>query len=883
MHRSITIALCAAAFIASFLFIMQPAYRVNSVNAEEEEGENQKLEAQHIRDAVRWYQRQRIYPATTLPDNWRENALRHIEKHNLAKQTSTTSMTWRSTGPNNVGGRTRAIAISPADHNVIYAAGVSGGVWKSTDAGESWTPKSDLTQNLIVSCLAIDPNNSNTIYAGTGEGFFNIDALRGSGVLKSTDGGDTWTLLQSFNTVLSSVKYYYIYKIVVRSDNSNILYAALLGGVYQSTNAGASWNRLSVGASSYFCTDLVADPNTPTTLYAAFGFDLYSPSHDGVYKTTNGGSTWSKLTTGFPTSGYGRISLAIGKGNSQILYACLSDSAKSNTYGIEKTTNGGANWFAVAKPQDNTSAVGDSHLGNQGWYNNVITVDPTNADIAYTGGINLFKTVNGGTSWSRISDGYGTPYVHVDQHAITIDPTNVSTVYFGNDGGIFKSTDGGGSFSAKNSGYITTQFYSCAFHPTVDIRIGGTQDNGTLKTNTSSVGNQIFGGDGGYTAIDYNTPTTYYTEYVYLSIRKTTNGSSSSPTWSRVLNGIPTGSGSSDGTTDRCAFIAPFVMDPSNPQVLVAGTFRIYRTTNGASSWSALTTDLTGDGDGSNQVGSQSSWITAITIAPSNSSTIYVGTSGSSTVTSRIIATTNLFGSYSNVTKAPLPDRFVSSLAVDAADNTHVFAGFQGYNTSTAATPGHIFESTNTGTTWTDISGDLPDIPVNKLLIDPDNAEHIIAATDLGVFETMNGGTNWVTTSGSGSMPNVPVFDLSMRRFDRVILAATHGRGMYQSQEPLSVKEISSEIPASYSLGQNYPNPFNPTTTIPFSIMKFGNVRLIIYDVIGREIATILDRPLNAGSYSAAFDGSNFSSGVYYYRLTIDRNVNEIKKMVMVK
>jgi photosystem II stability/assembly factor-like uncharacterized protein len=882
MRRLLSLLVCVAVFALVFIAVIEWKQEAVRDGDESEEGENQKLESQHMLDAVKWYQRQRAYPGLTIPDGWREKAIRHMSKNNLPKTSASSYMSWTSTGPNNVGGRTRAIAIDPSNHNTIYAAGVSGGVWKSTDAGATWTPKSDYTQNLIVSCLAIDPNNTNTIYAGTGEGFFNIDALRGSGILKSTDGGGTWTLLQTFNSLVLNVKYYYIYKVIVRPDNSNVLYAALLGGIWKSTNAGTSWNRITtVGSTSYFCTDLVIDPNNSNTLYAAFGFDLDSPAHDGVYKTTDGGSTWSKLTSGFPTAGYGRISLAIGKNNSQVIYACLSDSAKYNTYAIEKTTNGGANWFAVVTPYDNTAAVNDTHMGNQGWYNNVITVDPLGTDTVYTGGINLFKTVNGGTSWTRISDGYSTPYVHVDQHAIVFDQTNTSIVYFGNDGGIFKTTNGGSSFSAQNSGYITTQFYSCAFHPLYDIRIGGTQDNGTLKTNSTSVGTQIFGGDGGYTAIDFTTPTTYYTEYVYLSIRKSTS-SGTAGTWSRVLNGIPTGSTASDGTTDRCAFIAPYVMDPSNSQVLIAGTFKIYRTTNGALSWSTLTADITGDGDGSNQVGSQASVITAIAIAPSSSSIVYVGTSGG-TAASRVLATSNLFGSYSNVTKSPLPNRMVSSIAIDPGDGTHVFVGYQGYNTSTASTPGHVFASTNSGSTWTNVSGDLPDIPVNKLLIDPDKVAHILAATDLGVFETSNGGTNWVTTSGSGSMPNVPVFDLSMRQFDHTVLAATHGRGTYQSQQPLGVVETSPKMPEQYSLSQNYPNPFNPTTTIPFTILKYGHVRLIVYDTIGREIATLIDRELAPGYFTASFDGTNFASGIYYYRLTDDNSVNELKKMVLIK
>ncbi|MFI5252341.1 MAG: T9SS type A sorting domain-containing protein [Bacteroidota bacterium] len=872
MIKTITIVVGAAAFILSFLLTIQLRQSIRTIIGSESVRDNSKLEARGILDAVRWYQRVRAYPATTLPEGWREKAFRHIQKNNLAKSPSVSSVSWRAAGPNNVGGRTRAIVIDPVNDSLIYAAGVSGGIWKSTDAANTWTPISDFTQDLIVSCLAVDPINSNIIYAGTGEGYFNIDALIGTGILKSTDAGATWTLYNSFSP--APYYKYYINKIIVRPDQPHTLYAALVGGVFRSIDSGVSWNLLNVGSRSSFCMDLIEDPNSPGTLYAAFGFDLLPITHDGIYKTIDGGNTWTKSATGFPAAGYGRISLGIGTSNSQVLYACLSDSATSNTYGIEKTTDGGAHWSAVANPH---------HMGTQGWYGNVITVDPTDPNIVYTGGIDLYKSVNGGATWGQITRGSSNPLdVHVDQHAIVITPDNPSTIFFGNDGGVFRSTNSGGAFTAQNTNYVTTQFYGCSIHPLNDIRIGGTQDNGTLKTNTNTKGIPIFGGDGGYTAIDFNIPTTYYTEYTYLSIFK--SSSSGDPnTWNQVVTNIPMQSNPIYGTSDRCAFIAPYVMDPSNSSVLVAGTFKIYRTINGAASWAPLTGDITGDGDGSGQVGSFASVISAIAIAPKNSSFVCVGTSGSQPpgATPRVIVTTNLFGNYTNVTKSPLPNRVVSTLAVDNANN--IFAGFQGYNGNTPGFAGHVFMSTNTGGSWSNISGDLPDIPVNKLLLDPDNSNHILAATDLGVFETLNGGTNWLTTSAPGGMPNVPVFDLSLRKFDHVVLAGTHGRGMYQSNGPLGVVEVSHAIPQSYSLGQNYPNPFNPATTIPFSIANRANVRLTVYNSLGQEVATIVNREFTPGSYIATFNATNIASGIYYYRLIAGSNINEMKKMVLIK
>jgi photosystem II stability/assembly factor-like uncharacterized protein len=745
------------------------------------EKESEEQEAGYAYEALCWYNNQRAYPTGRIPEDWRTKAFEHIKQNNLlynkADVAATSALSWISVGPDNIGGRTRSVAIDPTNPNVIYCGSVSGGIWKTTNAGASWFPTSYEAVNLVIGSIVIDPTNHNIIYAGTGEGYFNVDALRGAGVLKSTNGGESWSLLTDFNKTSSPYQYYFINKLVIRPDNPNILYAALIGGIWKTTDAGAHWSKLTVTSKTSFCTDILMHPSKPDTMYATFG--LFTP--DGIYKTTNGGTSWTKLSGGFPSSGYGRISLAIAPSNPSIMYASLTD-LEYYTHSIQKSINGGASWSAVKIPFDNSPAVDSTHLGGQGWYNNVIAVHPTDPKIVYAGGINLFKSTNSGTSWSRISDGYatGSTYVHVDQHAITFHPSDPSIIYFGNDGGMFKSTDGGSSFSELNNGLVTAQFYSGAAHPTADVYYGGTQDNGTLKSGTLPHGTTVFGGDGGATAVDYVTPATVYTEYVYLSFQKST-ASGAFGTWTRMMNGIPTsGSGQSDGTSDRCSFIAPFVMDPSNPQTLVAGTFRLFRTTNGGVQWNSISQslsnngDMTGDGDGSNQVSSQKSWISAIAIAKSSPATIYVGTGGSKTAHSKVWVTTNTGSSWTEIT-GTLPDRYVKSIAIDPNNRDRAIVTFSGYDAS------HVFLTTNRGTHWTNISGDLPNIPVNSVVIDPSNINHFVAGTDLGVFETSNGGTNWLQQNNG--MANVSVADLDLRA-DGYLFAATHGRGMFKSVNP---------------------------------------------------------------------------------------------------
>lgn len=824
--------------------------------------------------AMKWYNDQRAYPEGRIPTDWREKAINHIEKNNISKVAGTNDITWTPVGPTNIGGRVRSIAIDPNNPLIIYAGSVSGGIWKSTNGGNSWLPKTDFAQNLVIGSIAIDPANTNIIYAGTGEGYFNVDALRGIGVLKSTDGGENWILLNNFVNPGPNYYYYYINKILINPSNPQILFAAVTNnseGIWRSTNGGTSWNRLtSPGQISKFCMDLVMDPINPNIMYASFG--LFSA--DGIYKTTDGGSTWNLLSNGFParSTKFLRISLAIARSNPQILYACLSDS-NYYTHSIQKSTNGGANWFQVGTPYDNKILA--THLGGQGWYNNIIAVHPDNPDIVFTGGINLFKSVDGGLNWTRISDGYtnkGNPlYVHVDQHVMVFHTNNSSIIYIGNDGGLFKSEDAGSTFNEINTNFQTVQFYSGAVHPTQEIYFGGTQDNGTLRTTAQPGWSMVLGGDGGATWVDPQNTQTVYTEYVYMCLQKSTNGGN---TWTRIMTGIPTaGSSQYDGTSDRCSFIAPFEMSRKNPQILVAGSYRVFRTTNGGISWSAISSDLTGDG-----TGGSGAVISALAIAPSSTNTIYAGTSGSGTSTAKVLVTTNGGTGWIDVTKTPLPNRYVRAIAVSHTDSARAYVGFSGYGT------GHLYLTTNRGNTWTNISGDLPDIPVNAILVDSISVSHLLVGTDLGVFETIDGGTNWIHQNNG--MANVSIADLDINR-SAYIYAATHGRGMFKSDIPLGVKQNGDQLPKDFTLYQNYPNPFNPVTTIEFYLAKRAHVELTVYDIIGRMVRLLEDNELPGGSYQKNFIADDLSSGIYFYRLIVKDAVgivySDIKKMILLK
>ena len=766
---------------AYFLGIWMTHPQLKRVNHRIQQNERNENEATNALDAMRWYNNQRAYPTGTIPFDWREKAMLHLEKYNHARKTSgTTFLSWTSVGPNNLGGRVRSVVINPLNPSTIYCGSVSGGVWKTTNAGNYWFPVGDAATNLIIGSMVIDPVDTNTVYAGTGEGFFNVDALRGVGVLKSTDGGATWSVLNNFSS-LPSTGPFYVNKLVIQPDHRGTIFAGMVGGIWRTTDSGLSWTKLSMTTISSTCVDLVMDPTNSGILYAAFGLTLT----DGVYKTTNAGASWSKLTNGFPpaTDKYHRISLAIAPSNPQILYACVADSA-DGTHSIQKTTNGGALWITAALRQPYDSLLHQTHLGNQGWYDNVIAVHPSDPNTVLAGGNDMFISTNGGQNWRMLTFGYtgsNRPFMHVDQHAIVFDPVNYSIIYFGNDGGVYKTIDGGASVFDLNNNLAITQLYSGAVHPTIDTYYGGSQDIGIVKSQSIPAWSIPFTGDAGATLVDFSVPTTVYSEYVYLDVLKSTNAGAN---WIRTMSGIPQqGSGLADGSSERSDFIAPIAMDPTNSQHLIAGTYKVYTTTNGGTSWNSTLTDLSGDGPGGQ--GSIGGVVSALAISKSAPSTWYAGTgfiysgygSGTGATSTKVWVTTNSGTRWDTISKSPLPNRYVRAIGIDPGNANRAFVCYSGYGT------GHIFRTINKGLTWTDVSANLPDIPVNAIVIDPANTSHYIIGTDIGIFETFDDAADWIQQNSG--LANAPVIDLDLRG-DQYLFASTHGRGMFKSAGPIS-------------------------------------------------------------------------------------------------
>lgn len=679
-------------------------------------------------------------------------------------------------GARSISGRVTSLAINPRDGNVIYLGSATGGVWKTTDGGLNWAPLTDTQPTLITGAIALDPSNPEIVYVGTGElltGFY------GGGVLKSTDGGATWKQLAGpfigpFNQVRSGAVFA---ALAVSPSDPNVVLAgvdyggalAARGGIYRSADGGVSWTQVIGGGAG---TDIVFDRNRPDTVYAGLSAaalrSAFGGAQNGVYRSIDGGVTWTQLKgTGagiFPVANVGRISLALARTASDApntVFAAIQDASApgfGSLLGMYRTTDSGATWARLPVPD---------FCAPQCWYAMPIAVHPSNQNLLLAGGLFLLRSLNGGGTWSNVYVGLNGEPLHADLHAIAFSP-DASRTWVGTDGGIFVSTaitQPSVSWTDRNETLGTIQFYpGISIHPTnPNFALGGTQDNGTMLYSGGLRWDVVLGGDGGYSAIDYAVPDILYASVQNNSIRKI--GQSGYRDFLSVRHGI--------NGNDRAQFITPYVMDPNNPQRLYDGTFRVYQSNDGAGLWRIISPDLTGGPDTGGA-------ISAIAPSPAGSDVVYAATTDGKVW---VTPNANLGPDAVWVERTgTLPRRTASALAADPVSATTAYVTFQGFSGFGNDDQGHVFKTTNGGSSWTDSSGNLPNIPVNTLVVDPDAADTLYAGTDIGVFVTRDGGGTWEPLVNG--LPRVIVVELVLHRASRILRAATHGRGMWDLQLP---------------------------------------------------------------------------------------------------
>ena len=683
---------------------------------------------------------------------------------------------WTALGPGNIGGRTRGIVVHPANPATMWAASSGGGVWRTDNAGIAWQPVDDFMANLATCCLIIDPTNPDILYAGTGEGFSNVDALRGAGIFRTVD-GMSWQQLPATATP----DFHYVNRLAISRDG-RVLLAATPQGIFRSADDDrTTW------ASTL--AEAIADVDFhPTSVDKAIAGGL---NNGRAYFSEDGGSTWAPAAHQGVWSG--RVEVTYALNNPDIVYA----SVNVNGGEIWRSSDGGRTYAKRASTRPD--GVAARYLGDQGWYDNVIWAgDPTNANFVIAGGIDLWRSTNGGSTLIDISTWWDPRSAHADHHCIVGHPgfngTTNRRAFFGCDGGVYTTADvrsvGNNAQLPRVNGWVelintysVTQFYGGAGNAGSGVIIGGAQDNGTIACHPAGGSEQwrtIFGGDGGWCAADPTDPTVFYGEYVFLNIHRNTDGATTDDLegnryisgqfwnesqrrwdWKQIPFMIP------DAKNRQALFIAPFILDPNAPNRLLAGGVSLWRTNDAKTpntpstgpSWSAIKP-------------SAGPPISAIAIATGNSNIIWVGhTGGQVFKTANGLAASPIWQRVDHTGPSPLtPQRYCTGITIDPVNPDVVYVTFGGYVSS------NVWKTIDGGQSWTDLGGTLPDAPARALAVHPRRTEFVYAGTEVGVFASEDAGATWSPTNEGPT--NCSVDDLFWMH-ERLV-AVTHGRGMFE-------------------------------------------------------------------------------------------------------
>jgi photosystem II stability/assembly factor-like uncharacterized protein len=678
---------------------------------------------------------------------------------------------WEWLGPGNIGGRIRSILVHPTSPNTMWVGSVSGGLWRTDNSGASWYPVDDFMANLAITSIVMDPNNNSVLYASTGEAFGAGDGLPGAGIFKSVDGGVTWYQLPSTAGMV------YVQRLAHHPDSSNIVLAVTASTLWKTTDGGTYWIPLyslpTAGA------DVVYHPHHANNiLVGTYGDVFYSSDYGTTFTKQTTGAT-NKLPNTMP-GGSGRCEVAFAPSTTLAMYVSID----RNLGEIWQGNFGASVWTLM-----NT---GFNYLG-QGGYANSIWVDPIDPDIIVRGGHGASRSTDGGSTWADISP------PHEDVHVFVSHPgyngTTNRTVYLGDDGGLNAAQDirtiQKGQWINLNNNLGITQFYSGSAAPDGSIIVGGTQDNiqdhyrpawGVNGWTEPTTG---FSGDGGFSAVNYNSPNIVYGEYNSLSIKRSTDGGT---------NYVEKTSGLLDANVKSLAnFVAPFVIDPNNPSILVGGGKRIWRTTDNADNWSQIRDSIP-----------SREACTAIDIEKGNSNVIWVGYAGGT-----VSHTTDAGASWTNVDGGftPLPDRWITDIAINPFDGNEVFVTLAGYNFD------DVWRTVDFGTSWSQRTGSggnaLPALQVNTVRFNPIYPNWVYVGTDLGIFASEDKGLSWsvspLYTKNEGPA-NVEVDELFWQG-SQDLIAATHGRGMFRCHLlPIIFVDIANPNQGDGSPGNPYHN-----------------------------------------------------------------------------
>lgn len=815
-------------------------------------------------------------------------------------------LTWTSQ-PTNMGGRTRTLMFDPNDPAglKLWAGSVTGGLWYNTDptGGNAWTPLNDFWPNLSISCMTYDPNNKQTFYAGTGESqtaliIYRESSGRGTGIMRSTDGGQTWEPMPS------TQNWAYVTDILVRSEGGvSVIYAAVVSGIYKgiahrttpsnglyrSTDNGGSWTQVLPNIPgkdySYAPSDIETNSDNSMifvgTTYGVndnvtdndrSGAACILASADGLSWTVN--NTYQQRILAEPTNMYpGRVMLSKAPSNPNMIFAIIASGyVRSDLfigYGCQfllKTTDKGATWTELNFPYGFASLA---------WHAFAITVSPLNPNLIWLGGLDVWRTTNGGTSWAHLSDwaqmyGNGADnYVHADIHVIKFKPGSDTELFIGTDGGIFATTtasapDNGMKFFELAKNYSTLQYYSCAIHPDAGAIhfIGGLQDNGTMfyrRGNIPTFRDMISGGDGALCFIDQNQPSiqmsTHYNNNIYFYSGE------------KETDPIPSG-GKFIGTG---TFVSPMDYDWKNNILFANGCNEQLDYKNTFHVLNVTVSGITGSNTGKT-IGTRSdvpySNLKWSEWSPANKSNVFIGTQAGKLFKFADAAHT---GTLTDLTPADFPTANISSIDIGGSEDT-LLVTFSNYGVAS------VWLSLNGGSSWKNVEANLPDMPVRWGIFHPLSGKQVMLATETGIWTTDNILVhNIIWSPDNQGLANVRIDMLKFRKSDNTVLAATHGRGLYTTiWEPSFTNSRTDESPALSDISV-FPNPSSGRFDV--KIDNPAESTLSIMDVSGR-IILIREIAAQPGTWQNTFDFSNEPKGIYLVKM-VSGGKASIKRLVI--
>lgn len=859
---------------------------------------------------------ERAYPNNFIPDGAYLNSF--LEKQQMKENSLNRrdDIVWTSLGPTpgfyfsygNISSRIVTAAYHPTNTDILYVGPANGGVWRTTNGGENWTPLSDNEPSLSMGALAIDPLNPNIIYAGTGEATYSGASYYGAGLLKTTDAGETWT---NIRTGLPNSTYFS--RLHIRPNKNDELIAALgNSGLYRSTNFGESWFQVLSGR----CDDVMYTPTGDTVFVIGSG--------TGIRRSIDGGVTFQTFSSGITLGTRNHFDLCLS--NPAFMVAVTHSSSSVTVY---RSTNYGINWTSTASGLQ----------GSQAWYDLYIKIHPKNPNYVFLGTIDCYRSTDGGINFTNITNGYSGGSVHVDHHNLFFHPTDDNTIISLNDGGIWRSTNLGNTFQNLNAGLTLTQFYRIASSPFNPSRIlGGTQDNGTQQTFSAINWAAAFGGDGGEVCFNPFDQNFIIGETQNGGLRRTTNGGS---TWVTATTGIT--------TSEAVAWVAPIIHHPT-----ISGTFyvarqRVYKSINNGGNWTAISGNVNGTSairemaisftnpdllyatsssrvyrslDGGvnwelKSTGLPNKTASSIYVHPENQDIAFVtflGFGGS-----KVYKTTNKGESWISI-NGNLPDTPTSDILIYPFNPDHVYF---------LATDIGVFLTEDGGTTWTDIDNGLPNTVIKHLdyslltntLRAGTHGRGVYEAyiginvpVELTSFNLFENGNNIILNWSTATEKNNKGFEIERKIGDNdwTTIGFIPGNGTVSSTVNYSfsdeaqfisyngfiyyrLKQIDFDgtftysqqlahqiIVSSYLLTQNYPNPFNPNTQISFSLPNKEFVNLSVYNLLGEKVSELLNGEMGPGNFTIPFDAYNLPTGVYFYKITT-QSFTSTKKMVLSK